>query len=265
MASPPKLRHPQAGFRDPSLRVVVLTETLFFPLAPGIAAANVEITGTSVSATTLHNLFEFDGEYKTKLDFAKAQGKVAELTKMRVLLLDEISMIDILAWQSICNVLSILSDSQPGPDHLGAKHLLLFGDFKQLPPATSQAPFIIDPYVTRTFDFRMLAQNRRIVDDETRRKELDQFHEALTSISEGVPSDLVKRFLVDCYVRGARIAAETVDFEGSTAVFTKRRYRDKWNRTVLRRVSKRHNHSIKIKAKVRARGAHGSTRYVNQA
>ena len=84
------------------------------------------------------------------------------------------------------------------------------------------------------------------------------FHQALTSISEGVPSELVKRFLVDCYVRGARIAAETVDFEGSTAVFTKRRYRDKWNRTVTRRVAKRHNHSVKIKAKVRARGTHGS-------
>ena len=137
----------------------------------------MEINGTAVSATTLHNLFEFDGEYKTKLDFAKVQGKVADLMKTKVLLLDEISMIDVLAWQSICNVLSILADSraEPGPDHLGAVHLLLFGDFKQLPPATSQAPFIIDPFVTRTFDFRMLAQNRRIVDDETRREELDFF------------------------------------------------------------------------------------------
>ena len=86
----------------------------------------MEINGTAVSATTLHNLFEFDGEYKTKLDFAKVQGKVAELMKTRLLLLDEISMIDVLAWQSICNVLSILADSraEPGPDHLGAVHLL---------------------------------------------------------------------------------------------------------------------------------------------
>ena len=136
--------------------------------------------------------------------------------------------------------------------------------FSNAPVVFLKAPFVIDPFVTRTFDFRMLAQNRRIVDDETRREELDFFHQALTSISEGVPSELVKRFLVDCYVRGARIAAETVDFEGSTAVFTKRRYRDKWNRTVTRRVAKRHNHSVKIKAKVRARGAHGSTRYVRK-
>ena len=43
-------------------------------------------------------MFELDGEYKTKLDFAKVQGKVAEIVKMKVLLLDEVSMIDILAW-----------------------------------------------------------------------------------------------------------------------------------------------------------------------
>ena len=36
-------------------------------------------------------------------------------------------------------------------------------------------------------------------------------------------------------------------------VFTKRRYRDAWNRLVLRRISKGHNHSVKIKARL-ARG-----------
>ena len=30
----------------------------------GIAAANVEIEKTAVTATTIHNCFEFDGEYK---------------------------------------------------------------------------------------------------------------------------------------------------------------------------------------------------------
>ena len=94
--------------------------------------------------------------------------------------------------------------------------------FSNAPVVFLKAPFVIDPFVTRTFDFRILAQNRRIVDDETRREELDLFHQALTSISEGVSSELVRRFLVDCYVRGGRLAAETIDFEGSTAVFTKR-------------------------------------------
>ena len=36
----------------------------------GIAASNIEIEGTDVAATTIHSLFEFDAEFKTKLDFA---------------------------------------------------------------------------------------------------------------------------------------------------------------------------------------------------
>ncbi len=104
------------------------------------------------------------------------------------------------------------------------------------------------------FEFRCLRQNRRVVSDESRRQELEEFHETLTDISFGRDTNLVRKFIVEAYVRGADYSAENCDFEGNTAVFTKRRYRDKHNRTVCRRVSKKHNHSIKIKAKVRPRG-----------
>ena len=54
------------------------------------AAANIEIEKTAVTATTIHNMFEFDGEYKSRLDFAKlTNAKVADLITMEVLLLDE--------------------------------------------------------------------------------------------------------------------------------------------------------------------------------
>jgi len=53
----------------------------------------------------------------------------------------------------------------------------LRGDFKQLPPATSMAPFIILPWVHR-FDFRVLRENRRIVQDASRHAEIEEFHEA---------------------------------------------------------------------------------------
>ena len=80
--------------------------------------------------------------------------------------------------------------------------------------------------------------------DASRSAELEAFHEVLTDISLGHASQAVRAFLVDAYVRGYQIStAEHVPFEGSTAVFTRRRYRDKWNRTVVRRVSKKHNHS----------------------
>ena len=46
----------------------------------GIAAANVEVAGTDVCATTIHSLFDLDGDtYKTKLDFAKKCPKVQDL------------------------------------------------------------------------------------------------------------------------------------------------------------------------------------------
>ena len=118
------------------------------------------------------------------------------------------------------------------------------GDFKQLPPATSRAPFIVHPRVTAEFEFRCLRENRRVVSDESRRDELDQFHKVLTDISLGQDSNDVRTFVIDAYIRGFKVGcAENVGFEGSTAVFTRRRYRDKWNRTVVRRVAKKHNHS----------------------
>ena len=124
-----------------------------------------------------------------------------------------------------------------------------------MPPASSRAPFIVLPLVARQFAFRCLRENRRVVQDESRRAELDSFHRVLTDISHGAATNEVRDFMIDAYVRGYQIAtAEHVPFEGSTAVFTRRRYRDKWNRTVVRRISKTHNHTIKIKACVRPKG-----------
>ena len=71
----------------------------------------------------------------------------------------------------------------------------------------------------RHFDFRCLRENRRVVQDESRRAELDIFHTVLTDISHGVASNEVRDFMIGAYVRGYQIAtAEHVPFEGSTAV-----------------------------------------------
>ena len=82
-------------------------------------------------------------------------------------------------------------------------------------------------------------------------------------VSMGLATDRVRRFLIQAYVKGMMSCgtADSCDFEGSTAVFTKRRFRDRWNRTIVKRLSKARNHTLKIKARLRARGARGSNWY----
>ena len=232
----------------------------------GIAASNIEIEGTSVSATTLHAMFDFDTELTTKLDFSKgvANKKIKELLELEVLFLDEVSMIDSDAWSAMAEMCSLADDSRrpDAPidgDPFGNVALVLLGDFKQLPPATSKAPFIVDAWVCERFDFRVLRQNRRVVaGDASRAEELEEFHGVLHDISYGRATDRVKRFIVQCYVRGAAVGcAERAQLEGSTFVATKRRIRDRWNRAIVRRIAKFHNHTLKIKGRVRARGARG--------
>ena len=139
-------------------------------------------------------------------------------------------------------------------------------DFKQLPPATSKAPFIRLPAVRNEFDFRVLRQNRRVVkddDDSSRKIELENFHKVLLDVSMGIASDRVKQFIIQSYVKGMISCgtAKNSDLEGNTAVFTKRRYRDRWNRTIVRRISAVANHTLKVKARLRARGSRGNNWY----
>ena len=59
-------------------------------------------------------------------------------------------------------------------------------------------------------------------------------------------------------MRGALVgSADRAELEGSTAAFTKRVFRDRWNRIIVRRIANTRAHTLKIKARVRARGARG--------
>ena len=64
--------------------------------------------------------------------------------------------------------------------------------------------------------------------ETSRADEIEVFHKVLSDVSMGEASNDVRRFLVDAYVRGWKAAcAEEVEFEGSTAVFAKKKYRDR--------------------------------------
>jgi hypothetical protein len=166
-----------------------------------------------------------------RLDWTKNGEKTQQLIDMRVLMVDEVSMLDALFFDTITGLLGLANSNRRCAkkrcDEYGDIHLLLFGDFKQLPPATSRAPFIVSRAVYENFDFRVLKQNRRVVTDDSRRREINEFHEVLSDISQGEASNVVRNFVVDAYVRGAKNnTGELVAFEGSTAVFAKRKFRE---------------------------------------
>ena len=77
--------------------------------------------------------------------------------------------------------------------------------------------------MVQTFDFRCLRENRRVVQEASRADEIEAFHKVVSDVSMGEDNNDVRKFLVDAYVRGWKAAcAEEVEFEGSTAVFTKK-------------------------------------------
>ena len=91
---------------------------------------------------------------------------------------------------------------------------------RQLPPATSNAPFCADTRFIHAFDFRVLRQNRRVISgDEDRQEELDEFHEVLNDIAWCRETERTRKFIVQAFVRGAAGNAERAELEGSTAVF----------------------------------------------
>ena len=75
----------------------------------------------------------------------------------------------------------------------------------------------------------------------------------------------MKNFIVQAYVRGSSCpSAEKAELEGSTSIFTKRRYRDRWNRGILVRLSKSARHNLKVKARIRSKGSRGGQAWFSE-
>ena len=233
----------------------------------GIAAARLRVPRTPVQAFTLHYLFALNIELESKIDPSKPQDeKTQRLRKMTVLFADEVSMIDGPTWWSMKDQLTTVAETplqepgfkpHPAKDEFGGAHVLLVGDYKQLPPATSQPPLIAaDSAIVEKFRFRMLRQNRRLVSssDPAQQCRQEEFHTILEDIAHGRASQQARMFLVESYVRGANKNQSNVGFEESTACFTTRRYRDAWNRKVLERSAKKHEHALRVKAVFATRG-----------
>ena len=233
---------------------------------------------TQVRASTVHNLFLLNLELESKVDPGKDEDPATQrLLRMTVLIIDEVSMLDDDAWRAIRDQLSamghrnlagtgIAEKAHPRRDIFGRVHILLCGDYKQLPPATSRPPFIaMDHEVLQRFRFRVLRQNRRLASAERPEEQvlLDKFHQVLEDVAQGNATELVRQHIVEAYVRGARTTALNVSLDRGTACFTTRRFRDRWNNIVQARTAKKYGRSLKVKAEFTAatnpgRTIHGS-------
>ncbi len=110
-------------------------------------------------------------------------------------------MLDDDIWDTMTKLLGLADHARhrafrPESDEYGSVHMILFGDFKQLPPATSKPPFIAIPRVHLNFDFRVLRQNRRVIADDARKDEIESFHGVLFDVARGICSQRVRDFLV---------------------------------------------------------------------
>ena len=79
----------------------------------------------------------------------------------------------------------------------------------------------------------------------------------LADLSMCQETDAVRQFCVEAYGRGALATAKTTDFEGSTSVFSKRRYRDRWNGIVVRRLARYSKQTLKVHSRCKSRFERG--------
>ena len=229
----------------------------------GIAAARIFVPRTPIKATTVHNLFQLNFELASKIDPANDEREdVRKLLGMTVLFIDEGSMLDDDCWRAICDQCSAvghrdLADAglhntkHPQRDVFGRVHIIVCVDLKQLPPATSRPPFLaMDMRVAEQFRFRVLRENRRIVqsDDAETQAASDELHAVLEDVAHGRLNDLVRKNLIAAYVRGAQKTAGNVPVVNGTACFSKRKYRDRWNKIIQLRVAKKFGRSLRIDA-----------------
>ena len=101
-------------------------------------------------------------------------------------------------------------------------HIFAALDLKQLPPATSNPPFIAgDPEFQKVFEFRVLHQNRRLTVGSTEedKQMLDTFHGVLEDVAHGSDTQRARKALTDAYVRGAKRNQETCHLKTALRVW----------------------------------------------
>ena len=153
-------------------------------LAPtGIAARNI-------SGSTIHSelsIFTESGEYQTSL-FAYSEEKLDALAELKVIILDEISMVDGILLDKISSIfMKVKKNTRP----FGGLHVIALGDLLQLPPVEGIKVWkaAVWPLFYPIFLREPQRQNDR------------RFFDVLNKIRFGIVDDDVKQLLTECWQR----------------------------------------------------------------
>jgi hypothetical protein len=149
-------------------------------LAPtGIAANNV--TGRTIHSTL--SLFNQGGSYRSSI-FGYDPERADELRAVKVLILDEVSMVDS---QLFGFVSAIFSRLHKNLRPFGNIHVIIFGDLMQLPPVSGMKVF--NSPIWHLFHPLFLKEPQRQIEDRT-------FFDLLNKIRFGIIDDEVKMALM---------------------------------------------------------------------
>ena len=133
----------------------------------------------------------------------------------------------------------------------GYRHVLLFGDLRQLPPASGKPPFWASQTFQTTFEIFTLREDRRHERDAEMRnlKELIAWggyaHTTKVSNDSGWqdpwPIDQ-KLFdaIADMTLQGISLSGENIDLDVGTAIFARHVEKDLWNDAYIKQIEKKY-------------------------
>ena len=137
---------------------------------------------------------------------------------------------------------------QPGSLPLfGYRHVLMFGDLRQLPPASGNPPFWASETFQTYFEIFVLREDRRHEKDAEMRELKELIAWGGHAHKNALPDDqgwqdpwpidqTLFDAIVDMTLQGIGVPGETVDLDKGTAIFARHVEKDLWNNAYIKQI-----------------------------
>ena len=222
------------------------------------SSAPTGVAATQIAGSTLHNLtmMSLDGVSTLSQDVERLKS----WCETSGLLLDESFMISCETGDQllqVCQEYPLRADLRakfgaPTMRCTGYRHLLVFGDIRQLPPASGSRPWWSTKLFLDMFEIFVLREDRRHEKDADMRrlKELLAWGGSEPNKNKLCADEVrsvdpqAAEFVLEGYLRGVGLTGENVDLEVGTAFFPRRMDVKHWNAGCVRQIEKKYNDEV---------------------